>query len=160
VTEQCACPETYPEDWVGRIINLGGSSVHEMAIPCLFHMPTGYDIYLRKQAMNIEDLELNEKWPGFVLTRTGWFRGRILRILEDGQSLSRAVTHLPDPFEVCVDLHDGGIGTVTKTVQKQQSKMIDSKLKPKELYLAHLTCPVCAERKGGDRIMVLRRVKS
>jgi hypothetical protein len=58
---------------------------------------------------------------------------------------------------VRVALHDGGIGTVQKTLQKQQMQLVDLGRAPKEVYLAHLTCPVCAESRGGDKILVARR---
>ena len=83
--------------------------------------------------------------------------GKILRLLEDSQSASRLVHHLPSPFNVMVQLHDGGVGSISKAVHKMQIEMVEKGCMPKEFYLAHLTCPVCCDRKGGDKILILRR---
>ena len=152
----CPCPETYP-DWNGKTINLGGWCVHEMKIASFFHMPIAYDMYVSKQAANIDHLEVTEKWPGFLMTKTGMWGGRIMRLLEDSDSPSRLVHYLPEPFYVQVKLHDGGVGTVAKAVHQMQIDMIEQGRIPKDLYLAHLTCPFCCEKKGGDKIMILRK---
>jgi len=152
----CACPAVYP-DWNDTDVDLAGQCVHDMGFPTLFHMPLSYDTYVKKQAENIEQLELKEKWPGFILTRTGFLRGRMLRILDVAETASRLVRYLPSPFMVRADLHPGGMGTVAKTIQSQHIKMSDMGRSMKEMYLAHLTCPVCEERKGGDKILVIRR---
>jgi hypothetical protein len=36
-------------------------------------------------------------------------------------------------------------------------QLFDMGRMPKELYLCYLTCPVCSEEKGGDKILLLRR---
>jgi len=153
---RCACPTAYP-DWDGQDISLAGHCVHVQSLPTLFHMPLAYDLYLRKQAENVQQLEVVERWPGLVLARTGFFRGELMRLLEDAQSPSRQIQYLPTPFDVSVMMHHGGIGTVTKTVQAQQIKLYDQGKSAKELYMAHLTCPICSESKGGDRILLFRR---
>lgn len=152
----CACPDEYP-DWAGQDISFAGWKVHSMPIKCFFHMPLAYDMYMSKQAESIEQLELTERWPGFVLSRTKMFGGNLLRIIEEGDSPSRLVQHLPTPFDVHVFMHNGGIGSVTKAVHQQQIDLVEMGRRPKELYMAHLTCPLCFERKGGDKIMVIRR---
>jgi len=155
--ELCPCPETYP-DWDGKSIDLSGYCVHEMKTASVFHMPVAFDMYVSKQAANIEHLELKEKWPGLVLSKTGMWGGKILRFLEDSQSsASRLVHHLPTPFDVMVQLHEGGVGSVPKVVHKMQIAMVEKGCMPKEFYLAHLTCPVCSERKGGEKILIIRR---
>jgi len=158
--EQCACPEVYP-DWDGKTFDLGGTCVHEMKISAFFHMPVSYDMYVKKQAANIEQLGLTEKWPGTVMTTTGLWGGKIMRILEDSDSPSRLVRYLPGSFLVKCQLHHGGIGTVPKTAHQMQMDLVEEGCMPKELYLIHLTCPICVERKGGeDRILVVRRFTS
>jgi len=157
--ELCPCPEEYP-DWDGQNINLGGSCVHEMGIASFFHMPMAYDMYVSKQAANIDHLELTEKWPGFMLTKTGMWGGKIIRLLEDCQSPSRLVKYLPGDFLVMVKMHYGTVDSVAKVVHKMQIDMVEQGCIPKELYLSHLTCPVCSERKGGDKIMILRKYKA
>ncbi|MDH5300560.1 MAG: hypothetical protein OEW58_04285 [Gammaproteobacteria bacterium] len=152
----CRCPEHWPK-WAGKDMDFAGWCVHRMKIAAFAHMPVSYEVYLDKQTQNIADLGLTEKWPGLVLTRTGWFGGEILRVLEPESSPSRSVEYLTPPFHVNVMLHEGGIGTVTRTAQIQQSNIYAAKCKPKELYLAHLSCPVCAERKGGEKILLIRR---
>jgi len=158
VTEQegCPCPERYP-DWDGQDVDLGGWCVHQMPIKTFFHMPIAYDMYLAKQAENVAQLGLRERWPGLVLTRTRLFGGSLTRLLEDAESPSRLVHYLPSPFNVSVFLHHGGIGSVSKAVHEHQIRLVEQGRRPKELYLAHLTCPVCEQRKGGDKILVLRR---
>lgn len=155
-SEICPCPEEYP-DWDGKTINLGGCCVHEMKIASFFHMPMAYDMYVSKQAANVEHLGLVEKWPGFLMTKTGMWGGRIMRLLEDSESPSRLVHYLPEPFIVEVKLHNGGVGSVPKAVHKMQIEMVEKGRMPKDLYLAHLTCPYCEERKQGDKIMILRK---
>lgn len=153
----CRCPETYPEEWVGKDIDFAGWCVHRFGIASFAHMPLAYEAYVDRQADNIRQLGLTEKWPGLVLTRTGWWGGEIIRFVEDAQSASRFVEYLAPPFDVNVALHEGGVGSITKTVQEQQRHIVDAGCRPKELYLAHLSCPVCAERKGGEKILAIRR---
>jgi len=152
----CACPPKSP-GWDEKDLELSGHCVHEMSFPTFFHMPLAYDTYVKKQAENIEQLDLKEKWPGLIFTRTGFWRGKLMRLLEAEQTASRLVKYLPAPFNLRVNLHDGGMGTVAKTIQAQHIKMSDMGRSARELYLAHLTCPVCEDRKGGEKILVIRR---
>jgi len=155
--ERCPCPDTYP-DWDGQSIDLSGHCVHEMRVPSIFHMPVSFDMYVSKQAYNVQDLELTELWPGLVLSKTGMWGGKILRLLKDSESsASRLVRHLPSPFNIMAQMHEGGVGTVPKAVHNMQIAMVEKGCMPKEFYLAHLTCPACCGRKGGDRILILRR---
>ena len=157
---KCNCPDVYP-DWDGQTMDLGGTCVHEMKFPAFFHMPVSYDMYVRKQASNLEQLELREKWPGLVLANTGIWGGKIIRLLEDSDSPSRFVYYLPGSFWVKCQLHRGGIGTVPKAAHQMQLDLVEQGCMPKELYLIHLTCPVCVEHKGGeDKILILRRFTS
>lgn len=152
----CGCPETYPA-WNGKDVDLAGQCVHRLSIPTFFHMPLAYEAYTRRQAESIEQLGLKEMWPGFTLTRMGMLGGEILRLLEDSQSPSRLVQHLTPPFTANVALHPGDIGTIAKTVQPQQMALVESGRVPKDLFLSYLTCPLCTERKGGDKILLVRR---
>lgn len=155
----CRCPDTYPK-WDGTDQVLAGRCVHRMKIPSFFHMPLAYDQYVGKQEENVYQLGLKELWPRFVLTRTGMWGGEIIRFIEDAESPSRMVQVLPPPFDVNVMLHDGGIGTVQKTLRKQQEHLTDLGRVPKELFMAHLACPVCEDRKDGEKIMLVRRWES
>jgi hypothetical protein len=119
-------------------------------------MPLGYEIYLHRQQQALEQLQLRELWPGLVMTRTGLLRGSITRLLEDVRSLSRHVGYFPRPFHVRPYLHHGNVGTIRRTVQAMQAQLLDHGCMPKELYLCYLTCPRCAEERGGDKILLLR----
>lgn len=155
--QQCLCPDQWP-DWDGKDIDLGGRLAHVMSIPAFLNMPISYDLYVKKQYENLQQLELKEQWRDFVITRTGFWGGEIIRLLdESSHSPSRQVKRLEPGIHCAVSLHHGGIGTITKTVQQQQSELFNRKKRPKTLYLAHLSCPVCAERKGGEKILVLRK---
>jgi hypothetical protein len=153
---ECGCPADYP-DWHGQDIDLGHQPAHILPIASFLHMPLSYEIYKQRQQSEIEQLELRERWPGFALTRTGWLRGEMIRLLEEGESPSRHFHHLPADFQLQGFLHEGGIGTVRKSVREQQMLLLDSGRMPKEMYLAYLTCPTCSEARGGDRILLLRR---
>jgi hypothetical protein len=54
-------------------------------------------------------------------------------------------------------LHEGGIGTIKESTRQLQMQLFDFGRMPKELYLSYLTCPVCRDEKGGDKILLLRR---
>ncbi len=152
----CGCPGVYP-DWQDQDIDLAHHAAHTLPIASFLYMPLAYDTYRQRQQLGIEQLELEERWPGFALSRTGLFGGRLIRLLKDGQSPSRHVGNLPARFQLNVRMHAGGIGTVRDTVRRQQMDLLDSGRMPKEIYMAYLTCPRCAEARGGERIMVLRR---
>lgn len=152
----CRCPDTWPS-WDNTDQNLAGHHVHRMPIASFFHMPLAYDMYVGKQADNVHQLELKELWPGLVFTRTGIWGGEMLRLIEDAETASRLVQVLSPPFEMNFMIHHGGIGTVQKTLRKQQQYLTDLGRIPKALYMAHLSCPVCEARKGGEMIMLARR---
>lgn len=154
--KDCGCPEVWPK-WAGTDQHLAGQCVHRMPIAALFHMPLSHSTYIAKQYHNIRQLELHERWPGFVLTRTRMFGGEIIRFVDDAETASRFVQYLSPPFDVSVMMHEGGIGTIKKSLLTQQAQMVDAGHVPKELYMAHLTCPRCEERKGGEKIMLVRR---
>lgn len=156
MTARCPCPATYP-DWDGRDVDLAGHPAHVLPIPVFFNMPLGYESYVERQRLEVEQLELKERWPGFVLTRVGFFRGRILRLLEESGSPSRRVTHLEGPFSARGKLHHGGMGTIRDSYLGLQRELLEEGRMPKELYLSYLTCPQCAEEKGGEKILLLRR---
>jgi hypothetical protein len=128
-----------------------------LPIASFLHMPLSYETYKQRQQHEIEQLGLHERWPGFALTRTGWLRGKMIRLLEDGESPSRHFQHLASDFQLHGFLHEGGIGTIRTSVREQQMHLLDSGRMPKEMYLAYLTCPACSETRGGERIMLLRR---
>ena len=153
---KCHCPDTYP-DWDNVDIDLSRHCVHLISIPTFIHMPIAYEVYRRKQATDIENMELTEKWPGFSLTRTGMFGGKMFRLLEKVNSPSRYVTFLEGDFHVHARLHHGDVGTVKRTLGEMQMEMVDKGCRPKELYLGYITCPACEERKGGPKILVVRR---
>ncbi len=152
----CGCPDTFP-DWDDRDVNLGGWLVHEQPAPMFMHLPIAFDLYRQRQSRNIALLELKERWPGFTLTRSAAFRGSHLRLLEDQTCPSRFVHRLPNPFRLRAALHHGDIGSIRPLVQTMQTRLVQSGRRPKELYLAYLTCPVCAGERGGSLIMLLRR---
>lgn len=152
----CACPEQYP-DWDGKDVNLGGQCVHVLSIPMLVHMPLSYEVYLKRQYHDIEGLQLRETWPNLVLTRTGVFRGTIMRLLENATSPSHRIEYLPNPFQLRGKLHSGDVGTIRNSVKQNQMELLDNGKLPKELYLCYLTCPLCQEQRGGNKILLLRR---
>ncbi|MDH5544876.1 MAG: hypothetical protein OEZ43_04740 [Gammaproteobacteria bacterium] len=155
----CRCPDHWP-DWDGAELSLSGRCVHRMSIPSFFHMPLAFDMYVGKQAENIEQLDLKPVWPGLVFSRTGMWGGELICLIEDAESPSRLVQYLPPPFDVHFMLHHGGIGTIQKTLREQQMRLTDAGKVPGDLYMGHLTCPVCEERKGGEKILMMRRWKS
>ena len=152
----CACPEHYP-DWDGKDIDLGGHCVHALSIPMLLHMPISYEVYLKRQYHDIQALQLSESWPNLVLTRTGMFRGTIMRPLEKTTSPSHRITYLPSPFHLRGKLHHGDVGTIRDSVRQIQMTLLDSSKLPKELYMCYLTCPLCRDERGGNKILLLRR---
>ena len=153
---KCHCPDTFP-DWDDCDIDLSRKCVHLISIPTFIHMPIAYEVYRKKQATDIANLELSEMWPGFSLTRTGMFGGKMIRLLEETDSPSRFVTFLDRDFHVRAKLHHGDVGTVKTTLGEMQMDMVDRGCRPKELYLGYITCPACEERKGGPKILVVRR---
>ncbi len=158
MTLECGCPETFP-DWDGQDIELGGEAVLSFPLPTFLHMPIGFDLYMNRVKHIITQLELEERWPGFFLTRTGWFRGQVISPINKPDSPSHHVTRMPNPYPVRVKLHHGGIGTIKSTLREMQAGLLDSGKMPKELYMAHLTCPHCADDRGGDKILVVRHWK-
>ena len=153
---ECGCPGEYPA-WQNEDIDLALQAAHTLPIASFLYMPLSFETYRQRQQQDIEQLELEECWPGFALMRTGLFGGQLIRLLQDGQSPSRHVGVLPARFQLNCLMHEGGIGTVRNTVRQQQMNLLDSGRMPKEIYMAHLTCPRCAEQRGGERILVLRR---
>lgn len=156
---ECGCPGDYP-DWHNQDIDLAHHAAHALPIATFLHMPLSYETYRQRQQQEIEQLELHERWPGFALTRTGLFRGQLIRLLEDSSSPSRHFTRLAADFQLHGFLHHGGIGTIRNSVREQQMQLLDSGRMPKEMYLSYLTCPRCSEERGGERIMLLRRFKT
>lgn len=152
----CGCPGEYP-DWHGQDVDLALQPAHVLPIASFFFMPLAYEVYRQRQQAEIEALELEERWPGFALTRTGLLRGRVIRLLTHGNSPSRHVETLPGDFTLRATLHEGGIGTVRNSVREQQMQLLDNACLPKEIYMAYLTCPRCAAARGGERILLLRR---
>jgi len=155
---ECGCPSTYPA-WHDQDVDLSGFCIYQNPIPTFLHMPIAYELQLQRQQSALQRLELRERWPGLALIRTGMFRGTMTRLLEDASSLSRHVTHLPNPYWVRAHLHRGDIGTLRRTARDMQGLLLESGRMPKELFLCHLTCPRCAARRDGEKMLVLRHWK-
>jgi len=153
--KSCKCPDQYP-DWDETNVDLTGHCVLKLGIPMFMHMPLAFEAYLQRQQREIDNLELPERWPGFILTRSGFFRGQILRFLEQTQSPSRHLAYFPSPFNARTMLHKGDIGTLKQSVRKLQHAIFDEGNIPQELYLSYLTCPKCAEHEDM-KILLLRR---
>ncbi len=156
MTDTCPCPTRYPQ-WHEQDVDLSGQPVHRLPIPSFLYMPISYDMYAQRQHNDIEQLELEEQWPGLVLTKTGLLRGEILRLLTSGESPSRFVTNLEGAFQLRGFLHHGGIGTIKESTRQLQNQLFDMGRMPKELYLCYLTCPICSDATGGEKILLLRR---
>jgi len=157
---ECGCPSDYP-DWDGNDIDLGATLVHEQRNPMLFHMPIGFEACLDRQHNDIKHLGLHEQRPGFVLAESGMFRGRILALLEEDNSLARKTYRLPNPYMVRVRLFKGDLKAIKTTIRNMQSELFDEGRMPKSLFLSYLTCPRCQQERGGTQIMLLRHwVKS
>lgn len=156
---ECGCPGEYP-DWHEQKVDLSHHAAHVLPIATFLHMPLAYETYRQRQQTEIEQLELQEKWPGLAFTRTGLLRGQIIRLLETTNSPSRHFKHLDADFYLHGYMHEGGIGTIRNSIRDQQMSLLDGGDMPKELYLSYLTCPRCCEERGGERILLLRRWKS
>lgn len=152
----CGCPDTFP-DWNGKDVELSLHPAHILPISTFFYMPLSYMTSLERQRDDIERLELQEPWPGFILTQTNFMSGRIISLLSSAQSPSRHVMCLPAAFQLHGKLHPGGISTLRNSARELQSTLFDAGRMPKELFLAHLTCPRCAPQRGGEKILLLRR---
>jgi len=151
----CGCPSKYPS-WNHEDVDIGAWLVHEQKAPMFLHMPIGYEAWLDRQHKDIKRLELNEKWPGFCLTRSALFRGKILCPLQEEHSLARNTYRLSNPYYLRVQVFNGDIGGIKDTVRSMQSSLLDEAKLPKELYLSYLTCPQCQGERGGNKIMLLR----
>src|SRR3569833_3315730 len=149
MTLLCGCPERFPE-WDDQDIDLGGTLVHRLPIPMLMHMPLAYGFYVGRQQQMINQLGLAERRPGLLLTRTGFFRGSITRLLENARSPARNLHVLPRPYWVYAVLHHGNLSTGHKVIQQMQARIVDAGRRPRELYLVYLTCPQCAEERVGE----------
>ena len=156
MTLPCGCPDKVP-DWHDHDIDLSGHAALIMGLPTFLHMPMGYDVYRGRVRHLIQQLELQESWPGITLTRTGWWRGEIIALLANAESPSHQVQRLPASFMLRGMLHKGGMETIRKSVRELQSDLLDHARLPKELYLAYLTCPNCRDQRGGDQVILLRR---
>lgn len=157
---ECGCPSEWP-DWNGRDIDLGAWLVHEQPVPMFIHMPIGFEACLDRQHEDIQQLGLEEEWPGFVLAQTGMFRGRIYALLTNDHSPARKVKRLKNPFMIRARLFKGEMHQIKQAIQQQQSTLFDEGKRPTELYLSYLTCPRCREERGGTQIMIIRHwVKS
>ena len=137
-------------------IDLSGLPIHNMKIAAFLFMPLSYDSYARRQQQDIEQLEIQEMYPGLTLTRTKLWGGTIQRIIKSGESPSRFIGYFNSAFHLHGFLHQGGIGTIKESIRALQNRLFDQGRMPKELYLCYLTCPICSEEKGGDKILLLR----
>jgi len=156
MTKACGCPETYP-DWHNQDVDLGGQCVHIMPISAFLHMPLAYDMYTKRQQQAIDQLQLREPWPGFTMTRTGMFRGRIMRLLETTESPSRHIEFLPSPFHLRGYLHRGSVRDIRLPLHDMSIALLEKGRLAKELYLCYLTCPQCRGEDQKDKILLLRR---
>ncbi len=155
---RCPCPTEWP-DWDGQDVDLSNSWVHRQPLKTFFNMPIGYETFLERQQLDLEGLELQERWPGLVLSHLGWFRGHLLRPLVEQETMPphHRLEILPAPFVLRARLHHGNVSTIREPYLELQRGLLEAGKMPKELYLVYLTCPLCAEAKGGDRILLLRR---
>jgi len=157
---ECGCPSEFP-DWNNQDIDLGATLVHEQGAAMFFHMPIGFEACLDRQHHDIERLELHEQWPGFVLTQSAMFRGRILALLTEDSSPARKTYRLKNPYMLRIRLFKGNITDIKTAIRTMQSELFDEGRMPKDLYLSYLTCPRCQHERGGTQIMLLRHwVKS
>jgi len=157
---ECGCPSEFP-DWDGKDIDLGATLVHEQKSAMFFHMPIGFEACLDRQHHDIEQLGLNEQWPGFVLAESGMFHGRILALLTEDNSPARKTCRLKNPYMLRVQLFKGNLKDIKTVIRQMQSDLFDEGRMPKNLFLSYLTCPRCQEKRGGIQIMLLRHwVKS
>lgn len=156
--EGCPCPTEWP-DWDGRDVDLSAALVHVMPIRTLFNMPLGYESFHQRQAAEIGNLEVKERWPGVVLSHVGWFKGRLLRVLDEEQAVPphHRIERLPTPFRLRARLHRGNVSTIREPYLALQRELLEAGRMPKELYLVYLTCPACEAAKGGEQILMLRR---
>ncbi len=155
---RCPCPDHWP-DWDGQDVDLSAHWVHEQPLRAFFNMPIGYESFFERQQRELEALGLRERWPRLALSHIGWFKGRLLRLLEveEAPPPHHRLKVLPTPFVLRGRLHHGNVSTIREPFLALQRELLEAGRMPKELYLVYLTCPLCAERKGGEKILMLRR---
>jgi len=156
MSSDCHCPTAIP-DFHLKDINLSGAAVHRFPLAAFFFMPLSYHNYAERQRQAVIELDLQERWPGLILSHTGMFRGSIMRVLENADSPSRFVSVLNADFKLHGYLHKGGIGTLKTAIRALQNRLFDQGRMPKEMYLSYVTCPLCEAKKGGEQILLLRR---
>jgi len=152
----CYCPTSIP-DFHLKDVDLSGAAVHRFPLAAFFFMPLSFHHYAERQRQAIIELDVQERWPGLLLSHTGMFRGSIMRVLQNADSPSRFVSVLGADFHLQGYLHKGGIGTLKTSIRALQNHLFDQGRMPKEMYLSYVTCPRCQDEKGGEQILLLRR---
>ncbi len=155
----CGCPSEYPE-WHDSDIDLGGTLVHQQKTRLFLHMPIGFEAYLHKQDDDVKKLQLTPLWPGFVLSQSGMFSGRLLYPLKEQDSAVHKTHRLKNPYWLRAHILDGDISDIKNIIRSMQTTLIQEARMPKELYLSYLTCPLCQAERGGNKIMILRHWQS
>ena len=155
---RCLCPTDWP-DWDGRDVDLSNVWVHRQPLRTFFNMPIGYETFLERQQRDLAALGVEERWPGLVLSHMGWFKGHLLRPLVEHEEMPphHRLEILPDPFVLRARFHRGNVSTIREPYLELQRELMEEGRMPKELYLVYLTCPLCVDAKGGDKIILLRR---
>lgn len=152
----CSCPTQFPQ-WHQQYLDLGRYCVFKSPVPMFLNMPIGFDFHHHQQAQQLIALELEEVWPGLCFLKPGFFRGELWRFIKSCDSPARQVGLLPPTFPVYTYLHPGDIGSLKPALAHMQHELLEQGKMPKEVYLAYLTCPLCADAKNGHKILVLRR---
>lgn len=154
----CHCPEINDRDWRLQDLDWSGKIFYFDYLPHILNAPLGFDKRLQDMKSQIGRKGYKCVNPQMVLYLPGMFQGRLLMEIEDPEQYDANV-EIFENARILTRVHKGPSSRIGNTVEELKAFVQDrTHILPTIIYRWPVTCPICANQKGGDKTILLARV--
>ncbi len=154
----CNCPEISDQDWHMKDQDWSGRIFYFDYLQHFFNLPLGF-------AKRLSEIKLEIARKGYqllesevILYQPGLFQGRILLEIKDPEQYDANV-EVFENARVLSRVFSGPRNKLGAAVAELKAFTLDrTHIEPGIIYYWHTTCPVCTDKRGGDKTVLFARV--
>ncbi len=154
----CDCPEIKDQDWHNKEMNWSGKIFYFEDVPHFLNIPLGLEKRQHGMLEAIQRKGYTIANREMILHQPGLFKGRILIEIDDPEQYDANVIQLENT-RVLTRVYHGSRAGIKNAVEELKVFAQDRvHVLPGTIYLWYVTCPKCAQSRGGDKTVLLARV--
>lgn len=148
----CGCPTINPADWEGKLFNWEGKAFFYKHVKYLFSVPLNVERKMAEAAQMIEQRGYILEEPLMILAREGRFKGTIFVAILPTEGEDKSVINVP-PCALAATVYQRKEAKIGPGVKAFKRRLEAEKKRVKDIYLWHVSCPMCAAKHGYKTII-------